>query len=144
MIFQQVAEIKDGRKIRTCRARKPGEELRGTGEPGSPKTVYSGVDGHGARRIKWMVGRQYSIVPKRGLPGIGSKIQIVDIQQIRVGALTEQQYREEGVADRAAYVALWDKINDKRVLVDPVFGNIIKLDFASNPEVWMIEFKFVP
>lgn len=155
MYFKQVQEIVDGTKRCTQRVVKPGEvdvlDVDGTIlAVRTPKGV-----------LKWRVGGVYCVAPTRGWPTalwklIGDvpvilkpknkeiqgvfmaggyaqvKIRVVKIERCPVQSMDETVARAEGVADVAAYVALWRTINKSR-----------GVRWEDNPEVWRIWFEFV-
>ncbi len=153
--FKQVSEIVSGAKTCTQRVVKAGESDV-CDEAGNIVAVRTPK---GA--IKWRVGGVYCVAPTRGWPTalwklIGDvpvilkpktkaiaatfmaggyaqvKIRVVKIERVRVQTLDDTVARAEGVADVAAYVALWRTINKSR-----------GVRWEDNPEVWRIWFEFV-
>ena len=122
MIFRQVKEIETGQKNQARRICKPHEDfLEGFAMPGK----YVKHNG----RLKWAVGRIYSIVPKRGLRGVG-RIRLTDIRLENLQQITEDDARAEGVADVAAYRVLWESING--------IGS-----WEKNPRIWVLTFEYI-
>lgn len=144
MIFRQVEEIKSGRKTQTRRIVKPGDQMWSCGQPiSSPETYWSFYGGKPyvepeirsdsfARLYK--VGQSYAIVPKRGQKAIpDGRIEITGIRRERLQDISEKDAQAEGVADVAAYRALWESINTAP-----------GVRWEDNPLVWVYNFRFVP
>jgi len=132
MIFKQIDAILNGTKTQTRRVRKDTEGAGG----GDARFInyYARVYSVGKRSIiKWQVGHEYAIVPKRGAAGIGRKIRITAIRCERLHDITEEDAIEGGVASVEEYKALWESIN----------GRTKGARWADNPEVWVLEFELV-
>jgi hypothetical protein len=155
MIFKQIAEILDGRKTQTRRVVKEGEF------PANMYGMYIDervLNEHNAKygsvwdlnsqyrqrdygtcimtptsRVKWQIGRKYSIVPKRGAAGIGQFIRITNIRYEHIQDITEADAIAEGVGSVEEYKSLWESIN----------GKTKGARWADNPPVWVLTFKLV-
>jgi len=150
MYFKQVCEIVMQRKTCTQRVVKDGETA--LGRDGVIIAVYS-ENG----RTKWMVGREYSVVLKRGMPAallkkkslifpadkahaevykargyVTVKILLTRIERVNVQAMDERVAVAEGVENVAAYVELWRTINKGR-----------GTRWEDDPQVWRLWFEFV-
>jgi hypothetical protein len=128
VIFKQVSEINEGRKVMTQRVVKPGETAVKGGSLGL--SIVSVLDRHG--RTKWRVGQTYAIVPKRGAKGVGH-IRLLRIFNFTLHSMSETDAKDEGVRDKAEYALLWDSIN----------GKTKGSRWEDNPRVWVLKFEFV-
>lgn len=145
MIFRQIAEIKDGRKTQTRRVCKFGEHgYADKNVNGIAKVVkyipdgmkeFNGNPVHHYRHMSlYAVGKMYAIVPKRGQKAIADgRIEITGIRRERLQDISEADAQAEGVADVAAYRALWESINTAP-----------GVRWEDNPLVWVYTFRFVP
>lgn len=170
MIFKQVDAILTGQKWQTRRVCKPVESHNVWHLDDERENVIDEVvsvhpkpDKYGLRVYsKWVVGRTYAVVPKRGLPAVWwkadsfgdvswsdghitkragltlhgwqpARIRITAIRQERLQDITESDARAEGVNSVAEYSALWDSIN----------GKTKGARWADNPRVWVLEFELV-
>ena len=69
MIFKQIPEIVNGTKTETRRVAKPNELMCWVDSGCVIKTyptIAARLEGGGGGRIKWRVGQDYAVVPKRG------------------------------------------------------------------------------
>ena len=130
MIFRQVQEIIEGTKTETRRVAKPGDRLVYDDE-GYRHFV---IDKNG--RLRWRVGRDYAVVPKRGLPGgilpDGSslRIRVRSLQPRCLHLINDAGAVAEAVGSVAEYRALWESINKKP-----------GTRWEDNPKVWVIRFE---
>jgi hypothetical protein len=83
------------------------------------------IDGYDVDRLKWR--------PSIFMPRWASRItlEVTDVMIERLDEITDVGARAEGVASLGDYVQLWDKINGKRA------------PWASNPWVWVVEFRVI-
>lgn len=154
--------IRAKRKSETRRIQKLNETF-------GPNDLQRVVTWKGDRMTaKWVVGRDYALVPGRGIPAswvapggggvytltqaiqmfgltgdaltnklyaqgfVRESIRILSIRQEPVGAIDDAGARREGVADRAAFIELWDRIN----------GRDKRNRFSADPMVWVIGFQY--
>lgn len=143
MIFSQYQMVLDGVKTQTRRVVNKGESWSGVLSNGefmasyepyiqcldcptlTIRTVYTA-----AGNVKYRVGQNYAIVPKRGEAGVGH-FEMVSIRMQPLKEITEADAKAEGVANVAAYVDLWESIN----------GRFKGRRWADNPFVWAYEIK---
>jgi len=128
MIFRQVNEILHGEKTQTRRIAKDNE----IGVVANGGVFTRSTNG---TRLKWRIGRDYAVMPKRGKPcyfheGKPLRIVITDIRCEPLHNITEAEARAEGVASIAEYRNLWEQINGAG-------------SWGKNPLVWVITFERV-
>lgn len=159
MIFKQYQEIARQEKTQTRRVVKENEQ----GDWIQPDSTYDAVFTRSmpmppkyapVDRLKWAVGRDYAVVPKRGwrtvkynpstgetynpvggeiMPGFRPlRVRITRIRQERLQAITHEDALAEGVGSIDAYRELWDSINKTK-----------GLRWADDPLVWVLEFERV-
>ena len=125
MQFRQIPEILAGTKTQTRRVCKQGEDFVDLTDAAQWVDDANG-------RLKWMIGRTYAVVPKRGQKAIADgRIRITDIRQERLHDITEADARAEGVASVEEYRALWESLH----------GRNPRCRWNSNPLVWVIQFE---
>lgn len=126
-------QVLDGTKTATRRLVKPGDALRL--EPNKPAAVT------GEDRLRWEVGRTYSVQPGQYKKGVG-QIRVTGLRREPLQAMTEADAILEGELppDPAAgrsdsaldrFRARWDSTHEPGA------------QFASNPDVWVITFELV-
>lgn len=161
-IFKQLPELADRTKTQTRRVVKPGEEeiVRPT-----PKDhiqfhhgqMYISYPAHEWReimavcangRVKYRVGNNYAIVPKRGMASVG-RYELLGIRRQPLQAISEADARAEGLwcndaglyttsvlrgqafpTAQAAYQVLWSMINTRA-----------PYRWQDNPDVWVYTIK---
>lgn len=133
MIFKQIDDILAGKKTQTRRIRKDTEWHDGKWATDTITKVEIIQEDDYRGRLKWQIGRCYSIVPKRGAAGIGRKIRITGIRIEPLHHITEQEAQAEGVASVEEYRALWESIN----------GKDKQARWDVNPTVWVLDFELV-
>ncbi|HOA23446.1 MAG TPA: hypothetical protein PK801_00170 [Aggregatilineales bacterium] len=132
MIFQVTwQQVLNGTKTQTSRIVKAGEELvmadGPDGEP-APAVLHNG-------RIKWQVGRTYSVQPGRNEKAVGY-IRLTGIERKRVQALSDDEALAEGAEPAAgeppleAFRRVWEDVHGKGA-------------WEKNPEVWVLSFELV-
>jgi hypothetical protein len=128
MIFQQIDALLSGKKTQTRRIAKPTEaSISHFQAPDLIRQVYTYANG---RRIKWNIGNDYAIVPKRGAKSIGRRVRITGIRREQLHAITEADAVSEGVGSVAQYRQLWESINGAG-------------SWAKNPDVWVLTLELV-
>jgi hypothetical protein len=132
MIFRQHELVKTGVKTQTRRIVK--ERHVPTYANGNIVAVHFSRKDRGGLRLKWMVGQEYAVQPKRGAKAIG-KIRLTRIRFERLQDITDADAICEGVEDKQAYIKLWDEINGK-----PYKG---MAHSRLNPLVWVLDFVYV-
>ena len=117
MIFNQWAQVLDGTKTQTRRPVKEGElsweaprsAIRGVGTPKMALSSYlldrgyiytSVLLANQLLRWKWRVGRTYAVQPGRGKKAVGRTPPIKAIRGERLGAISAEDCRAEGIAER--------------------------------------------
>lgn len=131
MIFRQVEEIKSGKKTQTRRCVKPGEKKMYFNN--DKPVVYPFCDAVQKNdRVKWVVGRNYSAVPKMYQKSFG-RIKVTSIWCEYLHQITNDDARAEGVASVEEYKALWESIN----------GKTKGCRWDDNPLCWVISFTYL-
>lgn len=125
MIFQQVEEIRTGRKTMTQRIDNGGYTVDRDGGGHIIRVYKNG-------RLKWKVDGSYAAIPKRGFVRFGNyRIKRIDHRPLH--AMTGEDARKEGVNNLDEYRALWARVNGKRK------GR----RWEDNPAVFAIEFEYL-
>ena len=105
--------------------------------------TYKAAPEGGGRQVRW-VERDHALLTdaQRGQRWIGGRfmprwaarlrLEIVEVRLERVQAIGEGDALAEGVADVAAFEALWDRLNKRR-----------GYEWAGNPWVWVVSFVLV-
>jgi len=76
-------------------------------------------------RAPWVAGRSYAVQPGRTQKSIG-RIVVLRVWQEPLGAISEADAQAEGFADRAEFLAGWEKIHGT---------------FDPSKPVWVVEFE---
>jgi hypothetical protein len=79
-------------------------------------------------RCSLVVGRSYAVCPGRGKNAIG-RVEVVSVERMRLGALTDEEARAEGLNDAAEFEAIFERING---------------DYDPDAEVWRVEMRPLP
>lgn len=132
MIFQVTwQQVMSGTKTQTSRIVKASEELvtaEGPGGEPAPAVLHNG-------RIKWQVGRSYSVQPGRNEKAVG-RILLTGIERKRLHALSDDEALAEGAEPSAgeppldAFRRVWEAVHGEGA-------------WAKNPEVWVLTFERV-
>lgn len=155
MIFRQIRQIVDGTKTETRRIVKLGEVLRDN------RSAVKIVMPDGNERIKWRVGQDYAVVPKRGYHGVYYDIdtgviyghgyeplndatkesRLIPPLRYKILALSCEPLQAISRSDAIAEgVNGLSPIGEYRVLWDSI--NKAKGDrWDDNPKVWVIKFE---
>lgn len=166
MIFRQVDDILSGRKRKTRRVKKNTETCwrRSLFDNSCLAVAVNG-------RIKWQVGREYAIVPKRGAAGVwispdGKLRHPVTytydmewddtLRHDARGWLRELGYRPakirltaircEHLHDITEEDAIEEgvaSVAEYKALWESINGRTKGARWADNPEVWVLEFELV-
>lgn len=166
MIFKQIADIRSGAKTQTRRIVKPNEVSTLVRDDPENETIHSVYTCNNTDtmvrycKTKWVVGKDYAVIPKRGQPAIKDiRIRITGIRREPVQAISYHDALAEGIhrnsllpdlphtlaysytvgdqvfafeTPQAAYRALWDSINNRP-----------GIRWEDNPQVWVLTFEVV-
>ncbi len=155
MIFKQVREIVNGTKTQTRRIMKPGERLVWNDDDNYHHIVLTP-----GGRVKWRVGQDYAVVPKRGYHGVHYDIETRIIYGHGYEPLGEAS-KPSGIIVPLRYKILsihhepLQDISEKNARAEGLngFGNA-RLGYSrlwesingpcswdDNPAVWVIKFE---
>jgi hypothetical protein len=178
MIFKQVQEIIEGTKTQTRRVVKGGEFGVPTKYPNgvySPRLVigevkkWHPIHQPDTARLKWQVGRDYAVVPKRGEPGVwwhpmaktwrgptrklsGLDVEIARITSIHrepLQAITEADAIAEGCKGKTVYTGYTNEDQpDYDMTPRDVYRELWESingagSWDKAGDVWVIEFEVV-
>ena len=164
MIFRQIPPIVAGTKTQTRRIVKSNELMcwvDGACAIKTYPTVAARLEGGPGGRIKWRVGQDYAVVPKRGYHGVyydidtgtiyghgyeplndaARECRFIPPLRIKILALSSEPLQAITRGDAIAEgVAGLSPIGEYRVLWDTI--NKAKEDrWEDNPKVWIIKFE---
>lgn len=120
MIFHTWQKVLNGSKTQARRVVKPGECIMYDDDEGRYEWVLTAND-----RVKWQVGRTYTVQPARTAKGI-ARIKVTGLRREWVENISEEDVKAEGFANKFDFWQTWKAMHGHTAM-----------------NCWVIEFELV-